>query len=85
MQHFAAQEVLVLLAQLAHNLVIWTRNDLAQVDVRFQKYGIQRTLRDALQIDGRVSFNAQGEVETITLNPHHPLTDAVQQSFLLHP
>lgn len=39
---FAAQEILVLLAQLAHDLVIWTRNDLAQVDQRFEKYGIQR-------------------------------------------
>ncbi len=34
---FAAQEMLVLLAQLAHNVVIWTRNDLAQSVPAFKK------------------------------------------------
>jgi hypothetical protein len=75
---FAAQEMLVLLAQLAHNLVIWTRNDLAQADVRLQKYGIHRTVRDALQIAGRIQVNAHGQVQQITLNERHPLASAFQ-------
>jgi hypothetical protein len=75
---FAAQEMLVLLAQLAHNLVIWTRNDLAQADVRLQKYGIVRTMRDALQIAGRIQVNAHGQVQQITLNERHPLASAFQ-------
>lgn len=74
---FAAQEMLVLLAQLAHNLVIWTRNDLAQTDPRLHKYGVQRTVRDALQIAGRVQFNAHGQVHQITFNERHPLAAAV--------
>lgn len=81
---FSAQEILVLLAQLAHDLVIWTRNDLAQVDTRFQTYGIQRTVRDVLQIDGQVQINAQGHIEQVRLNDDHPLTAAFQQTFLLH-
>ena len=80
---FSAQEMLVLLAQLAHNLVIWTRNDLARVDSRFEKYGIQRTVRDALQIAGHVQFNPLGQIEQITLNQHHPLTATFQQAFTL--
>lgn len=75
---FAAQEMLVLLAQLAHNFVIWTRNDLAQATPRLQKFGIQRTVRDAFQIAGRVSFSEEGQVRQITLNEHHPLAAAVQ-------
>ena len=75
---FAAQEMLVVLAQLAHNLVIWTRNDLAQADQRLQKYGIQRTVRDALQIAGRIQVNAHGQVQQITLNERHPLATAFQ-------
>lgn len=59
-QRFAAQEMLVLLAQLAHNLVIWTRNDLAHVDPRLEKYGIQRTVRDALQIPARSTLIPAG-------------------------
>jgi len=72
-----------LLAQLAHNLVIWTRDDLARVDQRFEKYGIQRTVRDVLQIAGRVQVNAIGQVEQITLNENHPLAATVQMAFLL--
>jgi hypothetical protein len=75
---FAAQEMLVLLAQLAHNLVIWTRNDLAQADQRLQNYGVCRTVRDALQIAGRIQVNAHGQVQQITLNEHHPLASAFQ-------
>ena len=75
---FLAQEMLVLLAQLAHNLIIWTRNDLARVDHRFDRYGIRRTVRDALQIAGQVAFNARGEVEQIQLNGAHPLAGAFQ-------
>jgi hypothetical protein len=77
-QSFAAQEMLALLAPLAHNIVIWTRNDLAQADERLQKFGIQRTVRDALQIPGRVRVNDQGQVEQVTLNGSHPLAAAFQ-------
>jgi hypothetical protein len=75
---FAAQEMLVLLAQLAHDVVIWTRNELAQVDGRLQSFGIQRTVRDALQIPGFVQVNAQGQIERVMLNQSHPLTSAFQ-------
>ncbi len=81
LHRFAAQEMLVLLGQLAHDLVIWTRNDLARVDPRFQKYGIQRTVRDALQIDGRIAINAQGQIQSIVLNENHPLASAFQSAF----
>jgi Transposase DDE domain group 1 len=79
---FAAQEMLVVLAQLAHNLVIWTRNDLARADPRLQKYGIQRTVRDALQIAGRIQVNAHGQVQQITFNEQHPLAAAFHNASL---
>ncbi len=78
---FAAQEMLVLLGQLGHDVVIWTRNELAQVDPRFEKYGIQRTVRDALQIDGRVTMSAEGHIQDVTLNVRHPLANAFQNAF----
>jgi Transposase DDE domain group 1 len=80
-RQFAAQEMLVLLAQLAHNFVIWTRNDLAQVDHRLHKYGIHRTVRDALHIAGRVQLAPSGQVHQIILNAKHPLASAVQAAF----
>lgn len=77
---FAAQEMLVLLAQLAHNLVIWTRNALARSAPCLAKYGIQRMVRDVLHISGQVRFNAVGKVQ-ITLSENHPLAQSVQRGF----
>jgi hypothetical protein len=78
---FAAQEMLVLLGQLAHDVVIWTRNDLADADPRLQKYGIQRTVRDALHIDGRVAIGPEGQVEQVVLNGRHPLAIAFHNAY----
>jgi len=81
---FAAQEMLVLLAQLAHNLVIWTRNDLAHHNPRFSKYGIQRTVRDIFHIPGSIQISPCGNILQVTLNPRHPLAAAFQQTFASH-
>ncbi len=79
---FVAQEMLVLLAQLAHNLLIWTRNDLARVDAVFAHYGIQRLVRDVLQIPGWVDLDATGRILNITFQPGHPLAAKVQLALL---
>jgi hypothetical protein len=71
-KRFAAQEMSVLLGQLAHDVVIWTRNDLAQVDAHLRKYGIKRTVRDVLQIDGQVEINSDECIQRIVLNAKHP-------------
>jgi hypothetical protein len=75
---FVAQEILVLLAQLAHNLLVWTRNDLACYDGRFTHYGISRMVRDVLQIPGCVQLDATEHVVGITLQCNHPLAASVQ-------
>lgn len=81
---FVAQEMLVLLAQLAHNLIIWTRNDLAHTNPRFRKYGILRTVRDVFHIPGSIQITEQGTIGQISLNAHHPLAVAFQHSFSTH-
>lgn len=81
-QHrFMSQEMLVMLAQLAYNLVIWTRNELAAANPRFRKYDIQRTVRDMLNIPGSVQITAQGSIDQIHINPKYPLAVAFQKSF----
>ena len=70
----------MLLAELAHNVIIWARNDLAGVDRRLKKYGIQRTVRDVLQVAGSVEISAEGRIEQITLNERHPLAVACQKA-----
>lgn len=82
---FVAQEILVLLAQLAHNLLIWTRNDLTGYDEHFARYGISRLIRDVLQIPGCVQLDATGHVMGITLQANHPLAASVQSALVERP
>lgn len=78
---FAAQEILVLLNQLAHNSIIWVRNDLARIDARFTDYGLKRMVRDVFQIDGVVTHTDDGSILEVALNPDHPLSQPVQVAF----
>jgi hypothetical protein len=73
-KRFAAQEMLVLLAQLAYNLTIWMRNLLANQSPKLRGYGLLRMVRDVFQIDGCVHWDAQGRILAITLNKYDPLT-----------
>lgn len=79
-RQFAAQEMLVLLSQLAHNSIIWTRYALGQCAPRLAPYGIQRMVRDVLHIPGQVRFDAVGKVQ-ITLSERHPLAQSVACGF----
>ena len=79
---FAAQEMLVLLAQLAHNLVIWTRNALASQAPALAKYGIQRMVRDVFRIPGSIRFDAVGKVH-VTFSGSNPLAPRVLKGFEL--
>jgi hypothetical protein len=81
-QCFAAQEILILLAQLAHNFLIWMRDTLGHVDEHFRTFGLQRLVRDVLQIDGWVTLTPEGVIQTISLNQRNPLAATVQQAFL---
>ena len=77
---FAAQEMLVLLAQLAHNVTIWTRNALAAGAPRLAPYGIQRMVRDVFHIPGQLRFDAADHLH-IVLSEHHPLSASVVRGF----
>jgi hypothetical protein len=81
-QRFAAQEILLLLAQLAHNFLIWMRDAIVRVDEHFCTFGLQRLVRDVLQIDGWVSLTPDGVIQNISLNQRHPLAATVQRAFL---
>jgi hypothetical protein len=78
---FAAQEVLVLLAQLAHNVVIWLRNHLARTAPRFADFGVARMVRDVFHIDGDLTWSPTGQLQAVALNPRHPYAAAVHQAF----
>jgi len=72
-KRFQAQRFLMLLGTLAHNLVMWSRRWLAdsspQTAQRLRHYGIKRIIRDLYHISGSLSFDAQGRLCAIALNP----------------
>jgi hypothetical protein len=79
---FAAQEMLVLLAQLAYNLITWTRLFLAQYTPLFRKFGVLRMVRDVFHIPGQIDLDAQGFLMAIRLQASHPYAHAFACAFL---
>ena len=73
---FHAQEMLVLLAQLAYNMIGWVQNELAQHSSTIASFGTLRMIRDAFQIAGKIEFDTNGNIISITLNQIHKLAKA---------
>lgn len=70
---FTAQQVVVVLASVAHNVVIWARQWLSEVSARFAGYGILRMVRDVFQMRGRVTLTTDGRVTDIVLDQGEPM------------
>lgn len=78
---FAAQEMLILLAHLAHNLLIRTRNAFPDIHPTLCHLGILRLVRDVFAISGKVELDAQGRLLATTINQHCPFAAAPVQAF----
>lgn len=76
---FYAQQILLMLAQLAHNLLTWIIRRLRPHLT--QPIGLQRFLRDALSISGRLYFDLHGQLVILALNAHHPLSQPLLFAF----
>lgn len=77
-KRFEAQQVVTGLGALAHNVLVWARDWLAEHAPRLRRFGIKRLVRDALGISGRVEFDEAGRIRAVVLNradrlAHHPL------------
>jgi hypothetical protein len=69
----AAQQMVVLLMQLAHNTLIWSRAWLASGAPRLRRYGLVRLIHDVWAIPGRVKVRAE-QVQRVRLCREHPQT-----------
>lgn len=70
-RRLSAQRLVVLLMQLAHNVLIWARQWLAAQAPRLAKCGIVRLVREVWAIPGRVKLGMQ-VVQRVRLCPDHP-------------
>lgn len=80
-KRFDAQHMLLLLAQLAYNIAVWARNQLAQHSSTIASFGMLRLIRDAFHISGKVQFDEKGNVNLIILNQSHKLAKAFQETW----
>src|SRR5579884_3484264 len=74
----AAQQMVMLLGSLAHNVIVWARHWLASPPL--QHYGILRMVRDVFHISGFLLTDAGGQVTQIVLNQTAPLASALVHS-----
>lgn len=84
-KRFAAQQMLVLLAALAHNVIVWTTRWLVGYTPKLVGYGILRMVRDVFTTTGFIQMGADGRPEHVVLNVHDRLAaglvDALRDIF----
>ena len=78
---FAAQAMLVFLAQLASNLLVWLRRLLERERPQFSHWGMLRLVRDVCRISGQLEYDRRDRIVGIALNKAHPLAVAVMEAF----
>ena len=61
-KRFEAQQILVLLGSLAHNVVVWARQWLSKPEAKLKGYGMLRMVRDVFHISGFLLFDPLGHV-----------------------
>jgi hypothetical protein len=80
-RRFPAQKIVILLMQLAHNVLIWAREWLAPQAPHLHTYGIVRLIREVWAIPGHIKLTEQG-VLRIRLRRAHPRARDVCKGFL---
>jgi hypothetical protein len=75
-----AQKMVILLMQLAHNVLLWARQWLSQAAPRLEEYGIVRLIGQVWAIPGRVKLTGKG-LARVRLRQEHPRAREVCRAF----
>ncbi len=78
----SAQKLVVLLVELAHNILIWARSWLGEHVPHLLEYGIVRLIGQVWAIPGRVKLADKEGVVRVRLRRQHPRAREVCQGFL---
>jgi hypothetical protein len=81
-KRFEAQQMVILLGSLAHNVVIWARQWLTQdaAPSKLRHYGILRMVRDVFHVSGFLVLDASCHIVQIVLNQAAPLASILVDS-----
>lgn len=74
-KRFEAQQILIQLEALAHNLLLWARHWLSPNCPKLAQLGIKRLVRDVFQMDGFLIFDQAITLLQIHLNRADPLAN----------
>jgi hypothetical protein len=67
-KRYEAQQMVVLLSALAHNVVVWSRAWLAASVPKIKHYGVLRMVRDVFAVSGLVEIGAKNSIKRIILS-----------------
>jgi hypothetical protein len=76
-KRFEAQQMIVQLNALAHNLIVWSRRWLAQRCDKVKPLGIFRMVRDVFHLPGLVHFRDDGCIDRIILQQADPFASGL--------
>jgi hypothetical protein len=63
-----AQQMIVLLNTLAHNVLMWARGWLSAAEPKAKRYGILRLVRDVCSVSGMIETNERGQIRGVFFN-----------------
>ena len=67
-KRYAAQQMIVLLSALAHNVVVWAREWLKASVPKIKQHGVLRMVRDVFHVCGFVELGMKNAIKRIVLN-----------------
>jgi hypothetical protein len=76
-KRFEAQQMMVQLNALAHNLIVWSRRWLVQQGAKIEHLGILRLVRDVFHLAGLIHFRRDGRIKRITLQQTDPFASSL--------
>jgi hypothetical protein len=82
-KRFEAQQMLMHLGVLAHNVLVWARRWLEPSVPAMGRYGIKRLVRDVFGVTGIVEMDRSGQVRGIVLNQANRLAHRCLTAFQL--
>jgi hypothetical protein len=75
-RRLVAQTMVVLLVELAHNVLVWARGWLANAAPRLRSYGIVRLVQEVWAVPGRIKLAGE-QIQRVRLRRVHPLAREV--------
>ncbi|MGB7923273.1 MAG: hypothetical protein WCF57_08515 [Pyrinomonadaceae bacterium] len=72
--------MVMLLGQLAHNVVVWAKRWLEAGVEKLKKYGVKRMVRDVFGVGGFVEIDQAGRIKRVVMNKAAPLAGQCAKS-----